>query len=268
VAVCWGDNNFGQAAVPASVGQVTQVSAGYDHSCATKIDGTVACWGYSNVGIPADLAGVTAVATGDFHSCAIKTNGAPVCWGQNNNGQVSVPAGIGTVAQISGGYRNTCAVKTNAMAACWGDNSAGQNMVPATVGTVKQISVGQSHACAVKTNGTAACWGDASYGQTSVPAGTLAATTVIPAGPRISGTLASGQTLRTSPGAWINSPSAYAYQWMSCDSAVANCKLIGTNQSVTLTTAERGRRIRATVIATNTFGAASRNSDPTAVIAQ
>jgi hypothetical protein len=69
-------------------------------------------------------------------------------------------------------------------------------------------------------------------------------------------------------GAWINDPSSYAFQWMSCDSAVANCRVIGTNsQSLTLTTAERGRRIRATVIATNPYGSASRTSDPTAAIA-
>ncbi len=268
MAICWGDDSWHQVTVPASVGPVTQVSAGGVHSCATRINGTVACWGDARSGgSVADLGGVTQVTSGPNHSCAIKTNGAPICWGYNDYGQASVPAGIGTITQISAGDLHTCAVKTNGTVACWGANS----QVPATLGTVKQISAGYAvDTCAVKINGTAACWGSGTFGQTTVPAGlgTLAATTVTPAGPVIIGTLSSGQVLRTSPGVWINYPS-YAYQWMSCDSAVANCKVIGTNsQSLTLTTAERGRRIRVTVIATNAFGSASRNSAATAVIAQ
>ena len=68
---------------------------------------------------------------------------------------------------------------------------------------------------------------------------------------------------------WSYAPTSYVYRWQSCDAAAANCTAIGADDAdFVLTSAERGRRIRATVTATNSFGSASRSSDPTAVIAQ
>ena len=39
-----GDDDYGQFTPPA--GEFTSVSAGDNHACGVKRDGTVACWGY------------------------------------------------------------------------------------------------------------------------------------------------------------------------------------------------------------------------------
>jgi len=45
---CWGGDNVGQA-TPAT-GPFAQVSAGYDHACGLRTDGSVACWGANDFG--------------------------------------------------------------------------------------------------------------------------------------------------------------------------------------------------------------------------
>ncbi|MGH3646150.1 MAG: Ig-like domain-containing protein [Micromonosporaceae bacterium] len=85
------------------------------------------------------------ITAGDFHSCATRTDGAMVCWGSDSNGQlgngsplsnsatpvVAIPApeeseAIPLVTSISASRRNTCARMLDTSVSCWGDNSRGQ----------------------------------------------------------------------------------------------------------------------------------------------
>ena len=98
--VCWGDNGDGQTIVPADLASAAQFSAGINHSCALKTDGTVVCWGQSYRGqstVPVGLAPVAQISAGVFHNCALKTDGTVVCWGQNALGQATVPAGLNRI---------------------------------------------------------------------------------------------------------------------------------------------------------------------------
>ena len=73
---CWGDNSSGQCNVPAGLGPVSAVAAGYFHTVALKGDTTVACWGRNDLGqcnVPAGLAPVIAVAAGGYHTVALTT---------------------------------------------------------------------------------------------------------------------------------------------------------------------------------------------------
>ena len=161
--------------VPAGTGTVTQITAGYRHTCAIKTDATPTCWGNDGNGqasVPAGTGTVTQITAGGYHTCAIKTDGTPTCWGFNSDGQASVPAGTGTVTQITAGTFHSCAIKTDGTPTCWGEDVYGQASVPAGTGTVTQITAGYYHTCAIKTDGTPTCWGNDLYGQTSVPAGT------------------------------------------------------------------------------------------------
>lgn len=48
--VCWGNDEFGQTAVPNNLTAVTAISAGYLHTCALRTGGGVRCWGDSQFG--------------------------------------------------------------------------------------------------------------------------------------------------------------------------------------------------------------------------
>jgi alpha-tubulin suppressor-like RCC1 family protein len=205
---CWGENYYGQLGdgtsgswadkwTPTQVAGTNwdKVSAGAEHTCAIKTDGTLWCWGYNGsgqlgdgtnankstptqVGTDTDWAMVSA---GGNHTCAIKNDGRLFCWGWNGYGQLGdgtnsekwTPTQVGTDtdwAMVSAGWHTTCAIKTNGTLWCWGQNDQGQvgdgttinRNTPRQVGTAtnwRTVSSGDDHVCGVKTDGTLWCWG-------------------------------------------------------------------------------------------------------------
>jgi alpha-tubulin suppressor-like RCC1 family protein len=164
---CWGYNNLGQATPPA--GTFSAVSGGFVHTCGLQTDGTLACWGSNSSGQSVPPAGTfSAVNAGDANTCGIKADGTVVCWGDNPAGQASPPAG--TFSAISAGHGHTCGIQTDGTLACWGDNTAGQASPPG--GTFSSVSAGYAHTCGIKADGTLACWGSNASGQATPPSGT------------------------------------------------------------------------------------------------
>lgn len=113
---CWGDNSYGQLGssvwsppdnppveVPDLTG-VTQMTAGYFHTCALLTTGGVKCWGRddygqlgdgaqdASVGTPVDViglaSGVTQIASKGSHTCALLSTGRVKCWGRNLGGSL------------------------------------------------------------------------------------------------------------------------------------------------------------------------------------
>jgi murein DD-endopeptidase MepM/ murein hydrolase activator NlpD len=165
---CWGDNTYGQATPPA--GTFTQVSAGGTDTCGVRTGGTLACWGNNDYGQATPPAGTfTQVSAGPWHTCGVRTGGTLACWGNNDDGKATPPAGTFTQVSVAGVH--ACGVKTNGTLACWGSNYYGEATPPA--GTFTQVSAGGTHTCGVKTNATLACWGDNAYGEATPPAGTF-----------------------------------------------------------------------------------------------
>jgi alpha-tubulin suppressor-like RCC1 family protein len=152
---------------------VTQVSAGFDQTCAIVRDGAVRCWGPSpegQVGIP----GVQGV--GDW-SGDPRTDEVP---------PVDLGAGR-TAIQISSGWDHTCALLDNHEVICWGAGPSGlghdydhlgqgfnigDDETPASVGPVdlggghkaKMVAAGGSDSCAILDDDSVKCWGQGTSG--------------------------------------------------------------------------------------------------------
>jgi alpha-tubulin suppressor-like RCC1 family protein len=114
---CWGRNNFGQlgnnpsseekdSAVPvreaSGAADWTSVSAGHEHVCATRGNGTLWCWGGNAFG----QLGVGGKAD------------SPV--------PVQERSGATNWSRVAAGLGSTCGVRADASLWCWGDNAYGQ----------------------------------------------------------------------------------------------------------------------------------------------
>ena len=167
-AYCWGRGSDGQLGdgattrrlapgavdVPAGV-TLSDLVAGFYHTCALGSDGETYCWGQGYDGqlgngtvdnrtsptpvrVPAGVtfSGLTA---GTFHTCALGSDSKTYCWGNGDNGrlgdgfinqrltptEVSVPAGV-TFSNLSAGYRHTCALSSDGKVYCWGAGDSGR----------------------------------------------------------------------------------------------------------------------------------------------
>jgi alpha-tubulin suppressor-like RCC1 family protein len=172
-AVCWGYNGSGQLG-----------------------DGTIGNFRTTTVAVTG-LADAVALSAGYEHACALKANGSAACWGLNSSGEVgdsttvtrtittAVTGLTDAVAISAGGYANasangnqyrgrSCAIKANGSAVCWGDSGyagSGSGVVQATPTAVAgltdtaALSLGGDHTCALKASGAIACWGNNLVGQ-------------------------------------------------------------------------------------------------------
>lgn len=165
---CWGGNYAGQSNPPS--GAFTQVSAGHFHTCGLKDDDSVACWGDNDASQSNPPSGAfTQVSAGYLHTCGLRSNGSVACWGLNSHGQSTPPNGAFT--QVSAGVYHTCGLKSNGSVVCWGWNVHGQSNPPN--GAFTQVSAGIYHSCGLRSNGSAACWGLNSLGQSTPPSETF-----------------------------------------------------------------------------------------------
>jgi alpha-tubulin suppressor-like RCC1 family protein len=212
---CWGLNADGQVGdgtstnrnlpvqVTALGNNVAGVSAGDQHTCARKTDGTLWCWGLNADGQLGDGTNTSRaspvqvmasgffieISAGGYHTCGRKGDGTLLCWGANNVGMVgdgtttnrSAPVPVtglpSPAAEVSAGEDHTCARLTDGTLWCWGwnyhaqlgDGSHTDSSVPVQVdrlGTsVTQVSTGRDFTCARTTDASLWCWGYDDYGE-------------------------------------------------------------------------------------------------------
>lgn len=168
-----GDDEVPSAIGPVDVGmEVSELAAGFLHTCARSGAGVVRCWGTgtegqlgrgnlltlgddeapSSVG-PIDLGGAASqISLGGRHSCA-RLAGDVRCWGSSAQGQLGlgdvltigddeVPGSVGPIdlggpaTAVAGGYFHTCATLDDGTARCWGFGMLGE------LGTADMASIG------------------------------------------------------------------------------------------------------------------------------
>lgn len=136
------------------------------------------------------------ISAGVEHSCGIKTDGSLWCWGSNREGQLGLnsqsdreaPSRVGSdndwkSVHLGGDFSETsCAMKEDASLYCWGSNRFGQHgdnrgdqNIPTKVGDgYREIHVGGFHTCGITTSNGVNCWGsnsDGQLGNTSIESG-------------------------------------------------------------------------------------------------
>ncbi len=205
---CWGNqtggrlgNGAGAGFIPTPQvisigGMAADVSLGWDHGCAVRVDGQILCWGENAVGQLGDgtataslfpvlvsIGGpATQISAGQMYSCALRSDSKAFCWGEGTSGKLgnSSPAGsLSPVAahsaynftSIKTSANTTCAIDAaDAKLKCWGYGYYGLlgngvrltgNYTPITVAlpsTTSSFAMQTTNICAVSA-GMGFCWG-------------------------------------------------------------------------------------------------------------
>jgi alpha-tubulin suppressor-like RCC1 family protein len=222
VPLGWGDNSAGElgdgttigpetcegvacsripVAASGSLGEVTAVSAGQNHSLALQGAGTVVAWGANAAGElgngsttassspvkVSSLSKAVAVAAGNEFSLAQLKDGTVQAWGYNAYGQLgngtttssSSPVKVSSLSEvvaIAAGETHSLALLKNGTVEAWGQNSGGElgngtttnSSSPVKVSGISEavaISAGGEFSLAVLKNGTVVAWGYNGAGQ-------------------------------------------------------------------------------------------------------
>lgn len=166
---CWGNNVFGQAGDPTTVGS---------HSASAK----KVVFGSNADVVQADVQGE--------HTCALLADETVWCFGANGAGELGVPAsadrvvpvqinlaGMGTPKKVAVSDTGTCVLFTAGDVRCLGSPgitiTGGSTAVPTPINfsggvVIKDIALGRLHACVITTTSAQLCWGSNHRGELAV----------------------------------------------------------------------------------------------------
>jgi len=155
---CWGNTDLDPPAGPFSA-----LASGVFYVCGLWAeDGALECFALSesadDLRAPTPPGAFTALAVEFDYGCAIRVDGAILCWGYDSDGRTVPPEGSYT--SLSLGTATGCALDAEGVATCWGRNRHGEADPPAGE-RFRQVDVAGGHACGVTLEGALVCWGDA-----------------------------------------------------------------------------------------------------------
>ena len=164
---CWGQTNVAR---PSKSELFVQLSAGADHMCGLRLDGSIRCWGHDSDGQASPPRGsFVQVSCGKLHSCAIDSDGLAVCWGRDSRkGETKPPEGV-RFKQISASLDDhNCGIEDSEEETqhgenaghvhCWGNNRLRQSTPPE--GEFYSVTTGRSYSCGIQApSREIQCWG-------------------------------------------------------------------------------------------------------------
>ena len=169
------------AALPRPTSGWAQVSAGVDHTCGVRADGTAWCWGSNAHGqlgdgskrssrVPVQVEGVpaydpdtemgsdasatwTQISAGSANTCAVRSDQTAWCWGANRYGQLGTPRLSGDAA---------CGIGGSDQIDCFGPDQASPQQVVTSSGDrllLVTIDTADRAGCGLDEGSVAWCWG-------------------------------------------------------------------------------------------------------------
>ena len=170
-----GEDSDGNGSGDGLLGNIVQISAGGQHTCALKSDGGMVCWGSGIVGrlghngtssrghpvavVGEDsdndnngddfLNGIIGISAGEFHTCALKSDGVVRCWGYGDSGRLG----------------NDDTANFDYPIAVVGEDSDNDDNGNNSLSGILQIDIGNSHSCAIRSDKSAVCWGHGGDGR-------------------------------------------------------------------------------------------------------
>ena len=207
--LCWGLSANGQSEDsyrPVKVmdstgntplGNIAEIAAGGDHTCAKNFNGIVFCWGGGDNGQLGNDSSTDSYSTpvtvidGEDSSNVLRLGVRNRPWACYLDGlcqKLSPDEGYendggGLLDQISSGGNHVCALTSGGEVRCWGTGGDGQlgndstankdhpvtvlsaNGVSTALEDIVQITSGENHTCALGVSGSVKCWGDGTSGQ-------------------------------------------------------------------------------------------------------
>ena len=156
--IAWGSNTQGQTDVPPTATNVIAVAAGWYHSLALRMDGSVVAWG-SGSEVPASATNTVSIAAGAAHSLALQSDATVVAWGNNSYGQTNAPTSATNVIAVAAGYYHSLALRADGTVIAWGRNTSAQTKVPASATNIVAIAAGAEDSLGLRNDGSVVVWG-------------------------------------------------------------------------------------------------------------
>lgn len=155
-AYCWGENSFGQAAIPEGKGTgLVHLATGMKSTCGITTAGHVSCWGNPTEHPRQSVTGARQVALGEDFGCALLESGNIACWGASGADGRKDPAtsSIG-FQQIAVGVDFGCAVTRANTLKCWGRTD---DVSTLPQDEIKFVAAGGRSACVLTKKNSVAC---------------------------------------------------------------------------------------------------------------
>ena len=149
--------------------QFIQVTAGRDHTCALRSDGSVACWGsdeYGQLRAPENERFAAISAAGSY-TCGLRSDGTASCWGYDLGVTEEWPEALRSTyrppfpppderfAAIEAGGLLMCGLRADGSVTCWTSRS---EYTPFGTQGIAKISAGGEGVCGLRMDRSTLCW--------------------------------------------------------------------------------------------------------------